>query len=1195
MGLAAAGFVAGLGLWALGSPRLALPAFALGGAAAALSLVLFSVRRGKVLDALGALDGELRRFIGREGDVDFRRSAGRGELRGLVASLESMRETQEELDRGKWVKASMELILEKVRKCTDIEDFARDILAELAPLIDSGAALMFIEEGELRDLKYLGGYGIDVQELDLSALGYASGAGLAREAIGSGKPIFLESVPADYFKIASGLGESLPSTLILLPIPGESMACIELATFQRPNSQERQFLGELPLAIAPHMGILVQNKRMGELLASTEAQAARLQEQAEALREVNTEQEAIFDAATAGILLVREGVITRCNRKVEELFGYEIGEMIGESIRVRFDDDANFEALSREMVAVLSVGESFGKELELRRKDGVAFWGRIAAKALDGDEPEAGLVILVTDITAEREAAEVLREAKEVAESAARAKSDFLANMSHEIRTPLNAVIGMSHLALRTGLDPKQRDYLAKIEASGQHLLALVNDILDFSKIEAGKLSIERAPFDLEAVLSSFTTFLLEKATAKGLELVIDASAEIPRHLVGDSLRIGQILLNYGSNAIKFTDKGEVRVFARVEERSADELLLRIEVEDTGIGLTEAQMRRLFQGFEQADASTTRKYGGTGLGLAISKRLAELMGGSVGVESEYGVGSKFWFTARVGISADQRPPLVPATELRGKRCLVADDSPTARAAVVEMLSAMSFQVDSAGSGEEAIEAVAGAASRGEGYAAAILDYQMPGMDGIETARRIAKLGLARCPRLLMLTAIDRDAVGQDAAAAGIVEVLTKPATASTMFNAIVRALGGVGVLEAAAARPEGPDAALGKLRGARVLLVEDNELNQEVALGLLAEAGLDADVASNGAEAVDMASATDYGIILMDMQMPVMDGLAATRKIREGPVGTKSPIVAMTASALAADREACIAAGMNDFLMKPIEPKELWAALLKWTRPPKASGVGGTILPFPPPSPASAGAAGRAGGAPGSGASAEALPGGLVHVDVRAGLPRVLGKVGLYLSLLRRFAEGQAGAAEDLRRSLGSGDREGAERIAHTVKSLAGNIGAGALQAASAELEAAIRAFRQAQGGGEAPGEGAEGRLEAPIASFEARLGEVVAELRASLPASGGAAGSGPGATQAAAAGRAAAPSESALAAARRLALLLRSGEAEAAELFERCEAELAAAFPGAIGDIGKAIRLFDFDRAAAALEAAVRLRAETS
>jgi two-component system, sensor histidine kinase and response regulator len=1129
---------------------------------AAVSAVLLALFAGsRISRPISALLAGMKRFLAGEKGVDFDMRTGSEDVDELARSLETMRASRDELDVNRWVSSNLEKLLETVRKATDIEDFARDIIARLAPMIDCGAALMFIEEGEKKDLRYLGGYGIDVQELDINSVGYASGAGLAREAIEENRPIFLDSVPSDYFRVASGLGEGMPSALILLPIPGDSRACIELASFKAPDGPSRELLTSLPLLIAPHMGILVKNKRTAELLAATEAQAARLKEQAAMLGEFYGEQRAIFDSATTGIVLVRNGAVHRCNRKLEEIFGYEPGQLEGISIAAWLGSDSRAAPLERDIESALSEGRMYEGEFQLSRRDGAVFWARMAAQLLNRLEPATGFVVIVEDITDERAAADALLVAMEEAESAARTKSDFLANMSHEIRTPLNAIIGMSHLALKTELSPRQRDYVSKIDSSGRHLLGLVNDILDFSKIEAGKLSIEAVEFDLDKVLGDFASILSEKAASKGLELIIDVAMDIPRLLVGDPLRIGQVLLNYGSNAAKFTESGEVRVSARAVSRGEGEVLLRFEVEDTGIGITQEQRERLFKGFEQADASTTRKYGGTGLGLAISKRLAELMGGDVGFESEYGAGSAFWFTARLGVASDETRAVAAAPEIRGKRCLVADDNESAREVIREMLESMALETTTARSGREAVEAFEAAAAAGRPFDLAYIDWKMPGMDGVEAAREILGSATGPKPRVILMTAFDKDAVAASAAEAGISEVLTKPITASSLFEATTRALLGT-ALEASRvprAAPEAPAADLGSIAGARILLVEDNELNREVALGLLSEAEVSIEVACDGAEGLAKAGAGDFDVILMDMQMPVMDGLEATRRIRLDPAKKNLPVIALTASAMRQDRDACIAAGMNDFVMKPIDPPELWRVLIKWTSPRLAARLGARTATGARDRPESR--------APDEG---EPIPEGLSSVDAELGLRRSFGKRGLYLSLLRRFASDQRDAAARARAALEAGDGGSAERIAHTAKGVAGSIGAVGLAERAADLELALR--------------GGRGRpeIDALLGSFSASLAATVAELDRSLPPEGDARGVTSGA--------AVDPAE-AVALAGKLKVLLLGGDAEAAELFAGSESALEAAYPGVIAALRAAIKNFDFGQALEILEAGTEMR----
>jgi len=643
------------------------------------------------------------------------------------------------------------------------------------------------------------------------------------------------------------------------------------------------------------------------------------------------------------------------------------------------------------------------------------------------------------------------------AEESTRMKSEFLANMSHEIRTPMNAIIGMSRLALMRDPSPALRNYLDKILGASEHLMGIINDILDFSRIEAGKLQLEAVPFELDDMLDQLSSLTGVKLEAKGIELIFRVGAGVPPRLVGDPLRLGQVLINLTGNAVKFTERGEIVVAVELLRSDAHGVLLAFSVSDTGIGMSKEQVGRLFQSFSQADSSTTRKYGGTGLGLSISRRLVELMGGDISVSSTPGAGSRFSFTVPLGVAGGEaaasarRQALLPDTH-----ALVVDDSATARAALSEMLGTLGVHADTAGSGEEALALLARAAHAGQPYRLVLMDYLMPGLDGVETIRRIRRgaagaeaaaggaSALAAPPAILMISACTREAVMEQQGELPVDAFLHKPVGPALLYHSLLQVLyPQEGAAPGAAA--DLSTAGLPRLDGARILLAEDNANNREVALDFLSAARMQIDVAENGREAVRMAQAGDYDLVLMDIQMPEMDGLSAAREIRRDPRLRTLPVVAMTAHALASDRAQSRLAGMNDHVTKPIDPDLLFCTLLKWIDPARLQG---RRLPDAPAAPAAA--------PPPAPVAAGALP-ALPGIDWRLALESVDGNRHRLQKRAGSFVREYASAPGILREALGLGDYPRLQSLAHNLKTGAAYVGAVDLASVAGRLEQDLR------------------------------------------------------------------------------------------------------------------------------------------
>ena len=744
-------------------------------------------------------------------------------------------------------------------------------------------------------------------------------------------------------------------------------------------------------------------------------------------------------APDAMIITNNLGEIIIVNKQTEALFGYRKEELIGQKIemlmpnkfranhpkeRNRFFDKPSVRAMGygSELLGLHNNGQEIPVEISLS-----------PIKTKDGLMVSAS----IRDVSLRKKMEGELVDALERAQDATQAKSDFLANMSHEIRTPMNSIIGMSYLALQTELSVKQRNYVEKTHQAAESLLGIINDILDFSKIEAGKMTIENVEFDLFKTLDNLANLVGLKAEEKGIELVFDIPADIPRYLVGDPLRLQQILINLGNNAVKFTKQGEVVISIIAEQLSEENAQLKFIVRDTGIGMSAEQQVHLFQSFSQADTSTTRQFGGTGLGLAICKELTDLMGGRIGVTSTQGEGSEFDFSLPFGrYCISKQEQLNSSALLESLNVLVVDDNRASRDILSTILTGFNVNVTSCANGYEAIDLIKTVHQDGRPFNYVFMDWKMPGIDGIETARRVQEdSAIDHVPTFIMVTAFKREEAIEAARDIELEAFLTKPVTASTIHDSLInRGPKQDGVVLA------GGNAGVTRLRqalvGSKVLLVEDNEFNQELALELLSLNHIAVDVANNGEQAIEMLQQSDYDGVLMDCQMPVMDGYVATRKIREITKFQDLPIIAMTANAMLGDKEKAIAAGMNDHIAKPINVDSMLDTMEKWIQ---ASSTPSNMVLAVNDNQASTSSAVNP-----NIHDDETLP-SFSFMNTEEALAYCAGSRSLLKKLTLRFADEQVEFVNKLNHLLKQNRQEGAARLAHSLKSSAASLGMGSI------------------------------------------------------------------------------------------------------------------------------------------------------
>lgn len=878
-------------------------------ASVAMTTILLWVRFLKPLDNIrSTIVGKVK-----EKEFEFKLDVeNQGELKDLAAAQnEVLAEIAEQFKFSRQIKAFSDLI----RGCIEANDLGEQVAQFLSQRLCLPYVSIYVLEGD--NLRLIGGIGIDeqIQTMKSNCVSF-------HRAVMKTKKFLRIQNEDDSFNLMLPSGSLQLKEMYFIPliVNNDIVGIVELGSIRILSVKETDWLSQALDDLA--VGIqLTMNAELQQIAERRISEQLKLNHQI-----INAIPNPTYFRDTNGKYIGLNDAFT-------DFLGLFYVDVIDKSPDELFPDDVASLFIAKEKHLLENPGSN-AYDIELANANGETRILTVYEATYFGAHGNPlGIVGLFVDVTTQKRLESDLISAKDQATQASKAKGEFLANMSHEIRTPMNAILGMSHLALLTDLNNKQRNYISNIEKAGKSLLGIINDILDFSKIEAGKLTIEHIEFRFSEVLDNISNIVSVKAQDKNLELIFDIDPDLPDDLIGDPLRLGQIIINLVGNSVKFTENGEIIIRARKLSETNDLIEIQFDIEDNGIGMNDEQISRLFQSFSQADGSITRKYGGTGLGLTISKNFVELMDGHIWVESEIGKGSTFSFTIHCGRSEFSiKEQIAKTTILNNKHVLVVDDNQASRDIMYALLDNLDLRVSAVSNGEEAVFEVKSADQSSNGFDVIVMDWKMPGINGDEATKQIHALELQKKPKVILASAYGEDAgllVGDakklfDAA-------LVKPINPSSLFDALMEAFGQeeLKFLRGKENNSDSTDDI--DFTALKILLVEDNIINQEVAKGILEQYNPQITVADNGKIALDMINEASFDIVLMDMQMPVMDGITATKKIREIDAFANLPILAMTANAMKKDVDQCIDAGMNGHISKPIDVKELIIAIEYWT------------------------------------------------------------------------------------------------------------------------------------------------------------------------------------------------------------------------------------------------------------------------